>query len=144
MAPGDFSALDIERWLRSQGLAIGRDANATTDYSDTTYRLSVPDHSPEALAQAIKLLAAMAEKMHLDPDKIEKERPIVAAELRMRGNPDLDAELQVRRFSSDDRVRPEPVVGTLSRINAFTRGQLLDYYQRFIARTGAAIQVVGM
>ena len=140
---GEFGPDDINKWLTAHGLALGKDQNASTNYGETNYQLSVPENDPAALATAISFLGAVAERMHLDEAMIDRERPIILSEMDLRDTPEARAIAGNTTFSSDGRTLSTPVIGTHATVRSFHRQQLLDYYQRWYRPDRASVVVAG-
>ncbi len=72
--------------LEKLGLSFGADTNASTGFTRTTYKLDLPNATPQLLEQALFLMRETASEMRFDAGAVDRERGIVLAEMRQRDN----------------------------------------------------------
>ncbi|GAL81052.1 probable zinc protease pqqL [Algibacter lectus] len=71
-------------YLQGLGVEFGADLNAHTSFDETVYKLSVPTDT-ETFNTSLQVLKDWANGITFENDEIDKERGIVAEELRARG-----------------------------------------------------------
>ena len=77
-----FPGNSIIEHQESLGMVFGRDVNAMTEYSTTSYYLNLPDNSDRILDDAFDMLSQQVSALTFDPLELEKERPVVEEEWR--------------------------------------------------------------
>jgi zinc protease len=139
-----FPGQGIVEFLGSLGLGIGPDANASTSYDDTQYTLRVPTDVPGVLERALLVLQDWTHAATFDQAAIERERPIVLSEWRMRlgaGERTLD---KIRRAQlAGSRYAGRTPIGTPASIEGARREQLLRFYRDWYRPDLMAVIVVG-
>src|SRR5262245_47344406 len=80
----NFPKHDVVAFLESLGMRFGADVNAYTSFDETVYMLTVPTDKPAVLDRALLILEDWAHNVTLDPAEIDKERPVVIEEWRLR------------------------------------------------------------
>jgi zinc protease len=79
-----FKKHELVSYLQSIGVKFGADLNASTGADQTIYMLPVPTERKEYVEQAFTVLEDWARGLSLNDADIDKERPIVLEEIRMR------------------------------------------------------------
>ncbi len=107
---------------------LGASANAYTDYGETAYHVSCVDRFPEALAHLLRFVRAP----HFTQDTVEKEKGIIAEEIRMyRDDPD-SACLQILHEALFARHPARlDIAGTFASIRRVTPATLYEAYWAF-------------
>jgi zinc protease len=80
----NFPKHDVVAFLESLGMRFGADVNAYTSFDETVYMLTVPTDKPAVLDRALLILEDWAHNVTFDPAEIDKERPVVIEEWRLR------------------------------------------------------------
>lgn len=78
-----FPKNELINYLQSIGVEFGADLNAHTSFDETVYKLSVPTDT-ETLNTSLQVLRDWADGITFDHEEIDKERGVVAEELRAR------------------------------------------------------------
>jgi len=73
--------------LERLGLRFGADTNAGTDFTQTVYKLDLPESEPAKLDEAMFLLREAVGEATFAPAAIDRERGIIQAEERTRATP---------------------------------------------------------
>jgi zinc protease len=79
-----FPKNDIIAFIESLGMRFGADLNAYTSFDETVYTLTVPTDKPEVMDKAVQVLEDWAHNVSFEPQEVEKERPVVMEEWRLR------------------------------------------------------------
>jgi zinc protease len=80
----NFPKHEVVAFLESLGMRFGADVNAYTSFDETVYMLTVPTDKPGVLDRALQILEDWAHDVTFDPVEIDKERPVVMEEWRLR------------------------------------------------------------
>ena len=118
----------------------GAKVNAMTGFAQTTYYFTATDEIDANLADLLHLVA----NAHITPENVEKERGIIAQEIRMyEDNPDFRAFFDFLSCLYREHPVRHPVGGTHESIAAITAEELLACYAAFYCTGNAALAVAG-
>lgn len=133
-----FEDEEIQAFQRFAGR--GARVNAMTGFTRTTYHFTATSQVRENLEDLLGLVS----RVHVTPENVEKERGIIAQEIRM-----YEDSADYRLFFdflgclfSDHPVR-HPVGGTVESIQAITADELLECYAAYYCTRNAALAVAG-
>lgn len=76
--------------LERLGLAVGADANASTDFTQTVYKFDIPSADSAKIDTALMLMRETASELTLKDAAFEAERPVVLSEERQGAGPNRD------------------------------------------------------
>ncbi|HUL72800.1 MAG TPA: insulinase family protein [Vicinamibacterales bacterium] len=79
-----FPKQEIIAFIESLGMRFGADLNAYTSFDETVYMLQVPTDKPGTMDRALLILEDWAHNVTFDPVEIDKERPVIMEEWRLR------------------------------------------------------------
>lgn len=139
----NFAPGSLIPFFQSLGMTFGRDQNAFTSFDQTTYQLSLPDATPETLAEGMKFFSDVTGRLLLLPEEIESERQIIQEE-RRRG-------LSGRQRTSYyvlEHIAPGSLygmrlpIGTEETINTVNQQDFRDYYGKWYGAGNATLIVV--
>ncbi len=126
------------------GLAFGRDQNASTGFTGTTFRLDMTEVTPEKLDLALKWMRDIADGLTLAPSDVDKERGVILSEFAESRDPARDVQLKILNFLGPNlRVAQRDPIGTRETINRFSGADLRAYYERWYRPEGSAVIIVG-
>ncbi|MEM9300765.1 MAG: insulinase family protein [Pseudomonadota bacterium] len=130
--------------LERLGLAFGPDTNASTGLERTVYQLELPRVDDETLGTALFLLREVAGNVTFGADAIDRERGVIASELRSRDSPAYRARRdELGYLLPGMRVVARDVGGDLDVIENAPRQRFVDLYQAWYRPERAALVVVG-
>ena len=132
----------IERF-EAAGLTFGAHQNATTSYTDTIYKLTVPN-DPELLDLGLLYFADVAYRLTLDPDEVTRERAVVEAERRARNNAATRAfNRRIAALAPGSRLIERLPIGVPEVVRNATAGQLREYYRKWYRPENTTLLVAG-
>jgi predicted Zn-dependent peptidase len=118
----------------------GADVNAMTGFTKTSYYFTAVSQWQENLQDLLKLVATP----HLTDENVEKERGIIAQEIRMyEDNPDYRAFFDLLGCLYKEHPVRHPVGGTVESIAAIDREELLTCHRVFYRTGNAALAIAG-
>jgi len=79
-----FEAGTLVEWFQSQGMSFGADTNASTGFSETVYKLNLPDSDEETLGEGLLVLRDFADGLLLEAEEVESEKGVIDGEERER------------------------------------------------------------
>jgi zinc protease len=139
-----FEKQEIVDYLESIGMSFGPDVNAYTSYDETVYMLQVPTEDPEIMETAVKILEDWAHRITLDPEEVEKERPVIVEEWRLRRGAEArmrDEQLPI--LLKDARYVERKPIGTLEIIQSASAETLRRFYRDWYRPDLMAVVAVG-
>lgn len=135
---------DVEKTFSDAGVAFGRDRNAHTGLTTTTYEIDLPHGDDAALDLGFRWLRQVADGAHLTPETVDRERGVILAERETRLSALSEATDRIAAFQAPGgRLDKAPVIGTSASIKALTAPQLQSFYERWYQPANAAVVVVG-
>lgn len=139
-----FKKHELVDYLRSVGMRFGGDLNATTNYDETSYRLTVPTDSSGVLATGLEILEDWAHGVVMDSAEIVAERGVVLEEWRARRG--ASARILERHDSvlfRGSRYADRLPIGERERIESAARPELMRFYRDWYRPDLMAVIVVG-
>lgn len=128
--------------LQHLGVGFGHDLNAYTSLDHTVYHLEI-ERSSANVKKALHILSEFAFEARLEEKHIEKERPIILEEKRLRSG---KGEKYIRLLlSSLFRGTPYErlVIGTEEDIRSVSRKDFTAFYEQWYHPSNLAVIVVG-
>ncbi len=121
--------------------SAGGNLNAGTSYSYTMYYVVLP---AKEFSLALNVQADAMMNSTFDPDEFTKERLVVIDEARMYDDtPDSFTYYRAMELGFDKHNYRRPIAGYEPVVSAFTRDQLLDFYNSYYRPGNAVLVVVG-
>ncbi len=120
--------------------ARGASVNAQTGFTRTTYHFHATDHLHDNLRDLLRLVA----RPHITPENVQKERGIIAQEVRMYEDApgQCTAFLLLGALFPDHPVR-HTIGGTVASIEQITAPMLLQCWAAYYRTGNAALAVAG-
>lgn len=133
---------ELKRSAERLGLSLGSDLSAITNWADTTFSFVAPDNKEQTVSDILFFMREIASELSLSPEALERERPIVLNEIRLRVDQD-------RRW-----IRYVEAVAPGSPLNSFVIGdgddvrkidsiKLRHFYEHTFRPDNAVLVVVG-
>ena len=121
--------------------AVGGQLNAFTSKECTCFYAKVVD---EHVRLAMDILADLVVRPVFDPVEMEKEKGVVLEEIDMSEDTpeDLVHDILMLAHYGDQPVA-RPILGTADSVRAFTRDQVVEYWQRMYRPENAVLAVAG-
>jgi zinc protease len=139
-----FPGRSIEAYLRSIGMRLGDDLNATTSYDETVYRLTVPTDRSAELDSAIMMLADWAHAVTFDSAAARQEAPIVFEEWRTYRNArERLSEARDTLVLRGSRYATRGIIGDTTTLRRFDVAAMRRFYRDWYRPDRMAVVVVG-
>jgi zinc protease len=130
--------------LQRLGIQIGSSANASTDFDNTTFALSLPSTRPDTLNTGFKILREIVGSLTLSEEAIVRERGVILSEERARDTPGMRANLaQLHALFAGQKYPNRFPIGKLEFIKNATSAQLRSFYERHYRPERALLVVAG-
>lgn len=135
---------EFMRRLERHGLRMGADTNASTDWTQTIFKLDLPRTDAESVDTALFLLREIAGEASLSPSAIAAERRVVQAEERSRGGPQLNIVQDELGYTMPGQLAGRRIpIGLPAVIANATREQVAAFYHAYYRPERATLIAVG-
>ena len=139
-----FPKNKIDEYLRSLGLSLGADFNASTSYERTVYKFQVPTNDEKYLDTGVHILSEIGSELTLEDDAFERERKIVEEEWRRGlGKFNRIDELQRPYFFKNSKYLERDPIGTMDVIRNFKYETAKEYYKQWYRPELMGVFIVG-
>ncbi|MEX2031993.1 MAG: pitrilysin family protein [Dehalococcoidia bacterium] len=119
----------------------GGSLNAFTTKEITCYWNNLPF---ERVETGIEVLGDMVQRSLMDPEELERERPVVQQEIRRANDsPGSKASELLSMATYGDQPIGWPVAGTLETVQEMTRQDFLDHMAAFYTTTNTVLSIAG-
>lgn len=135
---------EMIKLLERLGLAFGADTNASTSFTETTYKLDLPQVTPALIDTAMMLMRETASELILAPAAVDRERGIILGEMRARENFGLrQFRDQVAFLAPGTPIAKGLPIGNEAGIRGVTAAGLRTLYDSFYSPERATLVIVG-
>lgn len=130
--------------LQRNGLAFGPDTNASTEFSQTVYKLDLPHSDDQTVDTSLMLMRETASNLTLAQSAMDHERGVVLSEERSRDTPGY--RVVKSRYSflmPGQRLPTRYPIGQVEVLKTAPVGRIADFYHRYYRPDRAVLVVVG-
>ncbi len=139
-----FPSGDMVEYFQRLGMAFGADTNAHTGFTETVYKLDMPDVSEKLMSDGLLLLRDYADGILFDPEAIERERGVIIAEKNSRDDQDYrKAVKEIAHYFKGTVYAERMPIGVKSVIENAKRENFLKYYRQNYRPENMILVVVG-
>ena len=139
-----FPKNKIDEYLRSLGLSIGADFNASTTFERTIYKFQIPTNDEKYLDTGVHFLSEIGSELSLEDEAFERERKIVEEEWRKGlGKLDRINELQKPYLFKNSKYLERDPIGTMDIIRNFKYETAKEYYRQWYRPELMGVFIVG-
>ena len=140
----NFEAGTLVEWFQEQGMAFGADTNAHTSFSETVYKLDLPENDEETLREGMLVLRDFAAGLDLDDAEVQAEKGVIDGEERERESAGMRAFIELLEQQYAGTLYPERLpIGIKQARDAFDAEMVRDFYQRRYRPENMTLVVVG-
>ncbi|MEE9433148.1 MAG: insulinase family protein [Sphingorhabdus sp.] len=135
---------EMVKMLERLGLAFGADTNASTGYTQTTYKLNLPRADMSLIERALFLMRETASEVTFDPGAVKRERGVVVAEMRQREGFGFQARRARNNFLyPDSYFSTRYAIGKRGVIDEASAAKMRALYDKWYRPDRARIVIVG-
>jgi zinc protease len=140
----NFKPGELIPYFESIGMEFGPDLNAFTSFDQTVYLLFLPDPKVSTVDDGLKVLSDYAFRQLLLEDELDKERGVIAAELRagMSAEQRIQDKLFERMFEGM-RIAKRLPIGIAEVIEKAPRSEFERYYRTWYRPERVTLMIVG-
>ncbi|NOT40722.1 MAG: insulinase family protein, partial [Alphaproteobacteria bacterium] len=122
---------EMFRALQRMGIQIGANANAATDFDNTSFTISLPSVRPATLDAGFNIMREMGDRLTLSEQAIKNERGVILSEERSRDTPSQRAnEGQIRLLFAGQKYPTRFPIGDTNFIRKAGPAELRSFYER--------------
>lgn len=135
---------ELARRFAAEGVAFGRDQNASTSLFATTYQLELGRTNRTSLDLAFAWMRDIGDGLLLTPEAVERERGVILAEHNARLGPAHTWREAYLAFAAPGaRSRARPPIGTTETIRGIDAAALREFHRAWYRPDNAVLTVVG-
>ncbi len=135
---------EMTKILERHGLAFGADTNASTSWTETVYKLDLPQTDDDTVDSSLMLLRETAGNLLISPEAMERERGVILSEERARDTPGYRVFKLREAFLLKDRLAARRLpIGQVEIIRTAQPPLLADFYARYYRPERATLVAVG-
>jgi len=139
-----FNPGELIEYFQSIGMSFGADVNAATGYTDTVYKLILPEGSVESIDKALLVMSDYAGGALLLAEEIDRERGIILAEKTARDSAAYRSHIARTAFVFDNTIIPDRrPIGTETVIKNADRDVFAAFYERWYRPDNMVLVMVG-
>jgi len=139
-----YPAGRLTGFLQHEGLAMGADSSAFTNYNSTFYNLDLPRNSSEKIALGLSILRDFADGGLLARADVKREAKVIESERRTRESSVSQVGEAITAFlHPDTRLTERSPIGTPASVTAATPERLREFYQTWYRPSRMTLIAVG-
>ena len=125
-----YPATSIVNFLQHEGLAMGADTSAFTNYNTTFYNLDLPHNTPEKIGLGLSILRDFSDGALIAKAEVKREAKVVASERRTRDTSASRVGDAITAYLyPDSLVTRRSPIGTVESVEAATAEGLQEFYR---------------
>ncbi|WP_438482487.1 M16 family metallopeptidase [Oleiharenicola lentus] len=139
-----FPANSLVGTLQREGLSMGADSSAFTNYVSTFYNLDLPHNSREKITLGLSILRDFADGATLDRKNLKLEGNVIESERRTRDSSGARIGEALNDFLQPGTLFSQrPPIGTLASVRAATPEKLRAFHQQWYRPSRMVLIAVG-
>ncbi|HEV2815646.1 MAG TPA: insulinase family protein [Allosphingosinicella sp.] len=139
VAEGEFV-----RRLERHGLRFGADTNASTEWTQTVYKLDLPENDAATIDEGLFLLREVAGEVTFAPAAIDRERGVIQSEERTRATPNYRIFVDEISYLLPGQLVPRRIpIGVPEVIAGARRERFAAFYDAYYRPERATLIAVG-
>lgn len=139
-----YPATSIIGFLQHEGLAMGADTSAFTNYKSTFYNLDLPQNTPEKIGLGLSILRDFSDSALITKAEVKREAKVVAAERRTRDTSSSRVGEAITTYLYPDSIYTRRLpIGTAESVEAATAEGLQEFYRTWYRPSRITIIAVG-
>ncbi len=139
-----FRPGELVGYFQSLGMSFGGDTNAHTNYTETVYKLILPDGQRSDLDKGLLVLNDYASGALLLEKEVERERGVILAEKTARDSAGYRAHLKKTSFELDGTLIPQRnVIGNDTVLQSADSEILRHFYEKWYRPENMVLVLVG-
>lgn len=139
-----FPEGSMVEYFQRLGMAFGADTNAHTSFTETVYKLDMPEVSNKLLDDGMLLLRDYCDGMLFEPSAINKERGVIIAEMKARDtNEYRKAVKEIAHYFKGSIFGDRMPIGLEKVVNGAQKSDFENFYRANYKPENTVLVVVG-
>ncbi len=139
-----YPATSIVTFLQHEGLAMGADTSAFTNFTNTFYNLDLPHNTPEKISLGLSILRDFSDSAIIAKAEVKREAKVIASERRTRESSASLVGDAITAFLYPDTLIPRrSPIGTPESVENATAEGLQEFYRTWYRPSRITIIAVG-
>src|SRR5262245_43523583 len=139
-----FPAGTLIEWFQKHGMAFGADTNAHTSFSETVYKLDLPNADEATLREGLRVLRDFADGLLLAQEEIDREKGVIDGEERERDSAGWRVFLrELDELYAGTRVAVRLPIGKHEVRAGFTSASIGSFYRKWYRPDAMTLVAVG-
>jgi zinc protease len=139
-----YPATSIVGFLQHEGLALGADTSAFTNFTSTFYNLDLPHNSPEKIALGLSVLRDFADSAVFAKAEVKREAKVIESERRSRDSTASEVGATINAFLyPGSLISLRQPIGTPESVSSATPEQLREFYRTWYRPSRLTVIAVG-
>ncbi|MCP4093755.1 MAG: insulinase family protein [Planctomycetes bacterium] len=140
----NFEAGTLIEWFQDNGMSFGADTNAHTAFSETVYKLDMPNRDEKTIRDGLQVMRDFAGKLNILEAEVQAEKGVIDGEQRERDSAGFRAFVKVLdRQYAGTRYATRLPIGTKEVRDEFTAETVRAFYERFYRPENMTMIIVG-
>ncbi|MDR2576661.1 MAG: insulinase family protein [Puniceicoccales bacterium] len=140
----NFSRGDLIEQLQRMGMCFGHHTNAYTNFTETVYKLELPNNSRQSLKDGLIVFRDYLAALQIDQSEVDRERGVILSELLHLDSPQYrDFLASYEFFFPDAIIGDRHPIGLEEAIAEADATILREFYETFYRPSNAAVVIVG-
>ncbi len=134
----------LVEWFQKHGMSFGADTNAHTAFSETVYKLDLPNREEASLRDGLQVLRDFAGSMTLAETEVQAEKGVIDGEQRERDSASFRTFVKLlQKMYAGTLYATRIPIGEKEVRDAFTAESVADFYHRWYRPENMTVVVVG-
>jgi len=140
----NFPAGTLIEWFQDHGMSFGADTNAHTAFSETVYKLDLPNRDEKTLREGMLVMSDFAKGMTISDNEVQSEKGVIDGEQRERDSAGYRVLVQglERQYKGTLLAKRLPI-GTKPVRDAFTGESVREFYTKWYRPENMTMVIVG-
>ncbi|MFT5048940.1 MAG: zinc protease [Chlamydiales bacterium] len=140
----NFAPGTLIEWFQEHGMAFGADTNAHTGFSETVYKLDLPQGNEETLREGLLVLRDFADGLLIEAEEVENEKGVIDGEQRERDSAGFRVQVkQLELMFVGTRIASRIPIGKKNVRDAFSAESVRAFYERWYRPDNMTLVLVG-
>ncbi|MFT7516294.1 MAG: zinc protease [Myxococcota bacterium] len=140
----NFAAGTLIEWFQDHGMSFGADTNAHTAFSETVYKLDLPNRDEKTLREGLLVMRDFAGGMLISDDEVQSEKGVIDGEQRERDSAGYRVLVEglERQYKGTLLAKRLPI-GTKKVRDAFSGESVREFYDKWYRPENMTMVIVG-
>ncbi|MFT7670035.1 MAG: zinc protease [Planctomycetota bacterium] len=140
----NFAPGTLVEWFQERGMTFGADANAHTNFSETVYKIDLPNSGEEQLREGLTVLRDFADGLLIQESEVEAEKGVINGEERERASASQRvADQRLNLVFKNTLVSKRLPIGLEATRDKFTADSVRAFYEKWYRPENMTVVLLG-